>query len=151
MFISHALSLNDTDGGGDVRRASLWRKDQVLRGKDTDRLFLLRDDENRCSGGHHERRGLVHRSIILDELDWSCHDGPDFDVIRFETLRDDLFDNVGRRHESESRPRILNQKTGHSLALQERCCLGDRYIAWNLDNAWCHHMCNQYGLVIRGF
>src|SRR6185437_9428098 len=151
MLSSHAFSLNDTDGGRDVRRASFWRKDQISRGEDTDRLILFRHDEDRCPGGHHKCRGLIHRSIVLDELDRSCHDRPDFDVIRFETLRDNLFDDVGRRHESEPSLCIFDEEAGHSLAFQERCRLGDRYIAWNLNYAGCHHVCNQYDLVIRGF
>lgn len=150
MLVSRALSLNDADGGGDVCDASLWRKDQVSGGEDADRLLLFRDDQDRCAGGNHECRGFIHRSIVLDKLDGSCHDGPDFDVIRFEALRDDLFDDVSRRHESESSLRIFDQEAGHSLAFQERCRFGDRYISWNLDYAWCHHVCNQHGLVIRG-
>lgn len=125
MLISHALSFNDTDGGRDVRYASFWGKEQVSGGEDTDRLILFRDDEDRCPGRHHECRGFVHRSIVLDKLDRSCHDGPDFDVIRFEALRDDLFDNVGRRHESEPKLCIFDQEAGRSLAFQERCRFGD--------------------------
>lgn len=108
MLMPHALSLNDRDGGWDVCLASFWRKNQISCGEDADRLILFRDDEDRCSGGHHERRGFLQRAIVLDELDRSRHDGSNFDVIRFEALRDDLFDDVGRRHESEARLRILD-------------------------------------------
>ena len=108
MLMSHDLSLDETDGGWDICHASFWRKDKISRGEDADRLILFRDDEDRCSGGHHDRRGLVQRAIVLDELDRPRHDGSNFNVIRFEALRDDLFDDVGRRHESEARLRILD-------------------------------------------
>ncbi len=114
-------------------------------------MILFRDDEDRCPGGHHECRRLIHRSIVLDKLDWSCHDGPDLNVIRFEALRNDLFDDVGRCHESETRLGILDQEAGHAFAFQKRRGFSNRDVSGHLDYAGCHHVCNQYGLVIRGF
>src|SRR5512140_57144 len=105
MLGSQPGSLHDPEGGRNVCATTLWRKDQISRSEDADRLFLFCDNEDGRTGCHHEAGGLIDHAIILDKLYRPCHDCTYFDIIGLQPLGDHLLDDVGRRHEPEVRLR----------------------------------------------
>ena len=82
-------------------------------------------------------------SSYFDELYRPCHDRPDFDVVRFEPLSNDLLHNVGRRHEAEPCIGILHEQAGRMFSFEQQSRFTHGNVPWNLHNSWCHHMGNH--------
>jgi len=138
-------SPNHAHYDGDFRATSGRVEHQVLRAEHPNRLVLFCDNQEKGACRHHECRGFCQDLIVLDELHGTCHNRPDFDVVRFESLSDDFLYNVGRRHEAELRIGILDEQAGRLLSFEQQRRLADRYISRNLHDPWRHHMGNHGG------
>ena len=161
---NHGIIVGSLRGGapdythhdGDFRVPPGWAEHQVLRTEYPNRLVLLGDNQEGGACRHHQCRGLCQGLIVLDELHRSCHDRPDFDVVRFESLSNDFLHNVCRRHKAEPRIGILHEQAGRLFPFEQQSRLTHGDVSWNLHNPWCHHMgnhsvceiCRLEGLVI---
>lgn len=113
------VSIRRSKSHRDMNETTFRSKDQISCCQDTDRLFLLGDDQDRGVVRHH-RRGVVHRAIVFDKLDRPCHDRADFDIVGLQILHDHFLDDISRGYASETGFRVLDQRAGRLLPFQQR-------------------------------